>query len=132
MEDITLKSGNILKIGLPPIKKSLDLVNVVAHCFSERGLNIKLDRDTELSFKGLFEKNRDACVKGLSDVIFNPQVTHCVLECAERCIYVYNGVSQKITLDLFDKEEYRADFYEVMIKIAIANIKPFLANLLTE
>lgn len=132
MEELTLKSGNVLKVGLPPIKDSLELVNIIAYIFSKRGLDIKLDRDTDLNLMTLFEKNSEACIKGLSDVIFNSQVLTCVLKCAEKCIYVNNGVSQKITLELFDKEEYRGDFYEVMIKIATANVKPFLANLLTK
>lgn len=132
MQDIKLKSGNILRVGLPPIRESLNLVNIIAKSFSERGLELKLDRDTELDFKSLFDKNKDVCLKGLSDVIFNQDVLDIVLSCAERCVYVYNGTSLKITLDMFDKEEYRGDFYEIMIRIAISNIKPFFKSLLTE
>lgn len=132
MQDIKLKSGNVLRVGLPPIIDSLNLVNIIAKCFSERGLELKLDRETDLDFKSLFENNKDACMKGLSDVIFNRSVLDCVLVCAERCVYEYNGVSQKITLSLFDKEEYRGDFYEIMVRIAIENIKPFFKSLLTK
>jgi hypothetical protein len=132
MQDIKLKSGNILRVGLPPIRDSLNLVNTIAKSFSDRGLELKLDRDTELDFKSIFDNNKDACIKGLSDVIFNQSVLEAVLSCAERCIYVYKGTSLKITLDLFDKEDYRGDFYEIMIKIAISNIRPFFSVLLTE
>ncbi|MEE0061548.1 MAG: hypothetical protein UE295_12030 [Acutalibacteraceae bacterium] len=131
MQDIQLKSGNVLKFGLPPIIDSIRLTNTVAKVFSNRGLEIKLDRDSELSFSALFDKNPDAFIKGLADIIFEEYIMELVLKCAEKCLYVCNGVSQKITLDTFDNEKNRADFYEVMIKIAIENIRPFFGNLLT-
>lgn len=131
MKDIQLKSGNILRFGLPPIIDSIRLVNAVARSFSQRGLEIKLDRNTELSFSSLFEKNSEAFIQGLTDIVFDEFVMELVFKCAERCVYVVNGSSQKINLDTFDSESARGDFYEVMVKIAIENIKPFFGKLLT-
>jgi len=132
MKDIELKSGNILKFGLPHIEKSLRLANIVARTFSEHGLNIKLSRDTEVNIGKLFFDNQEACLKGLSDIIFNEDVSKVVLDCAEKCLYVAENKQMKITLDTFDMEAYRGDYYEVMIKIAWENIKPFFGNLLTK
>lgn len=131
MKDIQLKSGNILRFGNAPFIDSIRLVNVVARAFSQRGLEVKIDRDTEISFSGLFGKNPDAFVKGLVDVVFEEFVMNLVLKCAEKCLYVVNGVTQKITLDTFENESAREDFFEIMITIAKENIDPFFKNLLT-
>lgn len=131
MKEITLKSGNVLKLSAAPFIDSIRLTNVVAKAFSQRGLDIKLDRETEISFSGLFSKNPDAFVKGLMDIIFEEFVMNLVFKCAERCVYIKKGVSQKITPDAFENEEARNDFYEVMYNIAYENVKPFFGNLLT-
>ena len=131
MEEITLKSGNVLKVNVAPFIDAIRLTNIVAKAFSQRGLDFKIDRDTELKFETLFNKNPDAFVKGLADIVFEEFVMNVVFKCAERCIYVKRGVSLKINPDTFEDEEAREDFYEIMYKIAYANIKPFFANLLT-
>lgn len=131
MQEITLKSGNKLKFGAASFIDCIRLVNVIARAFSQRGFNIKLDRDTEISFTGLFGKNPEAFIKGLMDVIFEEFVMDLVFKCAEKCVYIQNGVSMKINQDTFEKEEARADFYEIMYKIAYENVKPFFGNLLT-
>lgn len=131
MEDIQLKSGNILRFGVAPFIDSIRLTNLVARAFSQRGLNIKIDRETEISFYGLFGKNPDAFIQGLTDIIFEEFIMNLVFKCAEKCVYVVNGISMKITPDAFEDEKCREDFYEIMIKIAYGNIKPFFSNLLT-
>ena len=132
MKEIQLKSGNILKFGLPSIEKSLKLTNIIAKTFSEHGLNIKLNRDTEINIGKMFFDNQEACLKGLADVVFNEDVAKIVMECAANCLYVAENKQMKITLDTFDIEAYRADYYEIMLKIAWENIKPFFGNLLTK
>lgn len=132
MKEIQLKSGNILRFGLPHIEKSLRLTNIVVKTFSEHGLNIKLSRDTEINVVKLFFDNQEACLKGLADIIFNEDVSKVVMECAANCLYEAEGKQMKITLDTFDVEAYRADYYEIMVKIAWENIKPFFGNLLTK
>lgn len=131
MQEITLKSGNILKFSMASFIDSIRLTNIVARAFSQRGLDVKLDRETELSFQGLFEKNPDAFIKGLMDVVFEEFVMDVVFKCAEKCVYVKKGVSMKVTQETFEDEEARKDFYEIMLKIAQENIKPFFGNLLT-
>lgn len=131
MKEITLKSGNVLRFGLPEIIKSLRLTNAIAQTFSKRGIDIKLDRETELSFKSLFDKSPEAFLKGASDVIFDENILPIVLDCASSCVYVQSGISKKITLDTFQDEVSRGDFYEIMIRIGLENVKPFFANLLT-
>lgn len=131
MQEITLKSGNVLKFSHAPFIDAIRLTNIVAKAFSQRGLDVKIDRDTEISFEGLFNKNPDAFVRGLCDVVFEEYVMTLVFKCAERCLYIKDGVSQKITMDTFEDDEARNDFYEIMYKIAYENVKPFFANLLT-
>lgn len=131
MQEIALLSGNVLKFGIASIEDCIVLTNMVAKAFSLRGLKIKIDRDTELNVKDLFFKNKEACIQGLSDVIFDKDIMNQVMKCSEKSLYCVNGVSQKITLDVFEKEEYRKDFYDILIRVAIGSIKPFFRSLLT-
>ena len=131
MQEITLKSGNVLKLSPAPFIDAIRLTNIVAKAFSQRGLDFKIDRDTEVDFWVLFNKNPDAFIKGFADIVFEEFVMNLVFKCAERCVYVKNGVSVKITQDTFESEDAREDFYEVMYNIAMCNIKPFFVNLLS-
>lgn len=131
MEDIKLLSGNTVRIGLPDIKQSLKLVNAVGKAFSNRGLDIKIDRNTDLSFGELFKKHPDALTKGLSDMVFDESIADIIMECAEKCLYVANGKTQKVTYETFNDIEARKDYFDVLFRIALANIKPFFAVLLT-
>jgi hypothetical protein len=132
MQDITLKSGNVLSVGLPEILKSIRLFNAVVKAFTQRGVDVKLSRETELNFAKLFFDNQDACIKGLSDIITSESVMNIILECGEKCLITINGRKNKINLSTFDNEDARGDFYEVLFQIAVANIKPFFQNLLTK
>lgn len=50
-----------------------------------------------------------------------------IWKCLSRCLYD----SEKVTKDTFEKEEHRADFYEVVYACIAENIRPFLKNLLS-
>lgn len=131
MERITLKSGSKLNITLAPVYNSIKLLQEVIKAFKNNGISLKIDRETEIDFMKLFEDNSDMFLGGLAEVVSSEKVLECVLACSEKCLYEKNGVKHKINLGLFDDEEIRKDFIEVIFKISIENLKPFFPNRLT-
>lgn len=130
MEKIALKSGNFLHLSLADIRQSFRLFQVVVQEFKKDGIDLKLDLDTEVDFREIFTKNTTGFISGLADIATSDAVLECVLDCAEKCLYESRGAKQKITLDLFEKEEYRGDMFEVFLKITQRNLKPFFPKAL--
>ena len=128
MERIQLSSGNKVNITLAPITDSFRLFQEVVKAFKQNGLEIKLDRNSELSFMDIFEKNASACLGGLLDIISSQKVIDCIMDCCSRCTYD-NGQQQKINMNLFDDEELRGDYFEVLVAVAKANLLPFFPAL---
>lgn len=125
MEKEVLKSGNYLHLNLAPISLSIRLFQIVVQEFKKNGIDVKLDLDSEISFKDIFINNASGCLNGLADMVTSDRVLDCLLECSEKCLYESRGTKQKISLDLFEKEANRADMFEVFFKIAQRNLKPF-------
>lgn len=132
MDKEILKSGKALYVDLAPITSSWKLFQAVVMAFKKNGINLKVDLDTEINFRDIFLKNAGECLNGLMDIVVSDTVIETVLDCAAKCLYEAGGVKHKITLDTFEKEDFRADFFEVMYKIAIRNLRPFFPQLPTE
>lgn len=132
MDKEILKSGKALYIDLAPITSSWKLFQAVVMAFKKNGINLKVDLDTEINFRDIFLKNAGECLNGLMDIVVSDTVIETVLDCGAKCLYEAGGVKHKITLDTFEKEDFRADFFEVMYKIAIRNLRPFFPQLPTE
>ena len=126
MEKEVLKSGSMLYLDLAPISVSFRLFQAIVQEFKRNGISIKIDLETELSLKEIFIENAADCLSGLADIVTSDRVVDCIMYCATKCLYeTRGGVKRKITFDLFDEESCRGDFFEVMYKIAVRNLKPF-------
>lgn len=123
-----LKSGNSLSITLAPIRDSYKLFQVVVMEFKKNGIDLKLDRDSDIDFLKIFENNVSACLNGIANIITSDAVLEVVMEMAQRCIYYDGNNARKVNMDLFEEEKYRSDFFEVIMKIALRNLKPFFQN----
>lgn len=132
MDKEILKSGKALYIDLAPMSSSWKLFQAVVVAFKKNGINLKVDLETEINFRDIFLANAGECLNGLMDILVSDIVIERILDCGAKCLYEANGVKHKITLDTFEKEDSRADFFEVMYKIAIRNLKPFFPQLPTE
>lgn len=130
MEKIALKSGRFLHLSLADVRSSFRLFQVVVQEFKKDGIDLKLDLETELDFREIFVNDTAGFISGLADVITSDAVLECVLDCATKCLYESNGTKQKITLDLFENEDYRGDMFEVFFKIVQRNLKPFFPQAL--
>lgn len=127
-----LQSGNTLSITLAPIKDSYKLFQTVVLEFKKNGIDLKLDRDTDIDFLKIFESNVSACLSGLANIITSDAVLEVIMEMGQRCIYTVNGVSQKVSMEVFEEESNRKDFFEVLMKIALRNLKPFFQSPLSK
>lgn len=123
-----LKSGNSLSITLAPIRDSYKLFQVVVMEFKKNGIDLKLDRDSDIDFLKIFENNVSACLNGIANIITSDAVLEVVMEMAQRCTYYDGNTARKVNMDLFEEEKYRGDFFEVIMKIALRNLKPFFQN----
>ena len=123
-----LKSGNSLSITLAPIRDSYKLFQVVVMEFKKNGIDLKLDRDSDIDFLKIFENNVSACLNGIANIITSDAVLEVIMEMAQRCTYYEGNNIRKVNMDLFEEEKYRGDFFEVIMKIALRNLKPFFQN----
>lgn len=112
MKSIKLPSGAELRITPAPFKDARALVKAI----SDEGLMIKLKSKDEVenAIKDAF------CVAVSSD-----KIQAALEKCLERCLY--NG--KKITEDLFEPVEARADYYRVCFEVAKENVLPFARDL---
>ena len=125
MDKEMLKSGNMVYLNLAPVSSSFRLFQAVVQEFKKNGISLKIDLETEISIKDIFIENAEECISGLADIVTSDRVLICILDCASKCLYESGGTKQKITMDLFENESCRGDFFEVMYKIAVRNLKPF-------
>lgn len=131
MKSIQLKSGNTLNFQLAPIKDAIQLFRAVVSSFATRGIELKLDRETEINIGQIFLDNSKAFLGGLSDVICNEQVEEILLRLANGCNYECRGRKERITMDTFEDVEARCDYFEILFHVAKENLTPFFASLHT-
>ncbi len=115
MRKFQLKSGKMIEFSLAPIDKALMLYRaVVSEC---RGAGLDLEITAEMTIADLLLKNTEILLK----VFGSELVMEAVKECCDKVLY--NG--QRFDMDLFEDEGARADFFGVMILVALENLIPF-------
>lgn len=114
-----LKSGRIVEMNLAPVETALELYRAVtsecAHC--------KLDLKIEdgMTMLELIGKNSEPLLRVLGSEYVMESVKNC---CAK---VIYN--KQKFSMDLFEDEKARGDFFGVMLLVALENLIPFFPQL---
>lgn len=121
-----LKSGATLDITISNIKNGYALFQAVVGEFKKNGVKLTFEKDDDLlDFGKIFSRDMSAFIDNLLNVVTSDSVVNLIFACAGSCIYEKNGVKQKITWELFEQEENRGDFFEVMFLIAKRNLAPF-------
>jgi hypothetical protein len=113
MREVTLPSGAKLNVALAPFADSKALYQALL----EEAKGVKMDPQAEVDvnlFKDLF------CA-GLS----SKKIEAAAMECAKRSIY--NG--EKLTLECFEPENARQDFYPMLFEVTKENVSPFTNDL---
>ena len=123
-----LSSGATVEVTPAAFLTTWKLATAVIFAFKMNGINIKIGE--KFNTEKLLKDNLNGFLGGFIDVITNERVLDLVFECGKSAIYTKNGVSQKITKDLFEEEENRADFMETMYIVAKENLLPFFPKAL--
>lgn len=124
-----LKSGKILELNLAPIDKALSLYRAII--YECKGDKIQLDRIIKM-LKSLYnsaEVQEDFSIidviadnkEAILSIIGSKLVMEAIQDCCEKVIYD----KQKFSLELFDDEKNRPDFFGVMVVVALENLSPF-------
>lgn len=124
-----LKSGKHLELNLAPIDKALNLYRAII--FECKGDKIKLDKlvnalkavytgaeaQEDFSMLDILMDNKEAILS----VIGSEYVMNAIQECCDKVLYD----KQRFSLELFNDEKNRADFFGVMVIVALENLSPF-------
>lgn len=123
MQDpITLKSGNLLAIGLAPFSVANKLLKTVARELTSVSFDLDLGN---VDLAHISPKDINTLKNAAFQLLQSDVVEAAVLGCMERCLY--NG--QKITAKTFEDENARADYLPVAWEVMKANLTPFFKNL---
>lgn len=124
-----LKSGKLLEFNLAPIDKALALYRAII--YECKGDKIRIDKliaalkaayageemPEGLSMLDIIAENKEAILS----VIGSEYVMSAIQDCCEKVLYN----KQRFSLELFEDKENRADFFGVMVIVALENISPF-------
>ena len=112
MKEVTLPSGAILTVNEAPFEDAKSLHQVFLKEFS----NVDMGSGVEL---GSMLKNAFCLIAS------SREFERALQKCVDRCLY--NG--EKITNEVFEPSEARADYTEVVYHVAFENLNPFMKGL---
>lgn len=115
MSKFILASGKVVDIPLATIEQALNLYQVVANECKHANLDLKIDDDTTVW--QLLNKNTEA----LLNIVSSTAVLEAIQECCAKVLYD----KQHFSIQLFEKEDYRGDFFPMLELIALENLRPF-------
>lgn len=114
-----LQSGTIVEMNLATVPQAVSLYRAVVHECKGAGLDIS--GITTSTIGDILLKNIDA----LLNIISSEYVINAIQECCDKVLY--NG--QHFSLELFEDEKAKGDFFGLMILVASENLRPFFPNL---
>lgn len=117
MKTINLPSGAILEINLAPFADADKLNKSVAKELK----SLKIDSQMEFEDPNFIKDM--VCAAISSD-----EIMAALWVCFKRC--TYNG--QKITVDSFESEEGRGDYFFICREVLVGNCLPFFKSLLSQ
>lgn len=124
-----LKSGKHLELNLAPIEKALALYRAII--FECKGDKVKLDKliqavkslysggevETGISILDILAENKEAILS----IMGSEYVMNAIQDCCDKVLYD----KQRFSLELFEDTSNRADFFGVMVIVALENLSPF-------
>ena len=116
-----LQSGAKVEFNLGTIEQALGLYRALIYECKNSGLDVTvLEGDTVLD---VVMKNKEAIL----NILGSEHVIECIKECCSKVLY--NG--QKFSMNLFEEEKARQDFFPLMMLVGVENVRPFFPNLHT-
>ena len=125
-----LSSGASLDVTVADIKTGYRLFTAIVRAFKLHGIELTIRK--EFNLKQLLEDNQGELINGFLDIVTSEAVHDVLLECGQRAVYfAKDGKTAKVSDDLFENLDYRADYFEVLKVIAIENLRPFFPQALS-
>lgn len=119
MNKYTLNSGKIVEISLSSVEVALNLYRaILTEC---KNANVDISNLDEKTLLEIFQTNIEAII----NIFASELVMDAVKDCCKRVVYN----KQKFSMDLFEDEKNRADFFPLMQLVAMENLAPFFPNL---
>lgn len=115
MNKYQLKSGAIVEFNLATIEQGLTLFRSIVYECQKSGLELKMNSDTSIA--DLLSQNSSA----LLNVIGSVGVLEAVKGCCDKVLYN----KTRFSMELFEDERARGDFFSVMTLVALENLAPF-------
>lgn len=114
-----LKSGRKVEFSLAPVETALSLYRTIMSECQRCKLDLSIDEN--MTMLDLLSKNSEIILK----LMGSESVMEAIKDCCAKVLY--NGA--KFSMDLFEEENARADFFGVMILVALENLLPFFPSL---
>lgn len=126
-----LSSGASVEVTVADVKTGYRLFTAIVRAFKMHGIELTFRKDIDL--KQLLDDNKDELINGFLDVVTSEAVHDIAFECGQRAIYYgLDGKSAKVSEELFENIQYRADYFEVLKVIILENLRPFFPKVLSE
>lgn len=110
-----LKSGKIAEMNLSPIETALTLYrSVIYEC---KGAGLDLSIADEATVGDLILKNTEA----LLNILGSTLVMDAIKDCCDKVLYN----KQRFSMEIFEDEKTRGDFFPLMYLVALENLRPF-------
>jgi hypothetical protein len=125
--DYKTKSGADLTVNIAPFRDVMNLKNAIQKTIKSEDLSQLGNLDIESLKKGNSQSIFSGIVNAILSVDSSEDVYKATFKCLERCTYN----DEKVTERLFEKEEVRVDYYEIMFFCIKDNLEPFFRNVLS-
>lgn len=119
MRKYQLASGKILEFNLAGVETALELHMAILNECKNAGFDLSLTSETQII--EVIGKNKEAIL----NIFSSKKVMEAVLACCTKVLYDRKHFS----LELFEDETAKADFYGCMVIIGVENILPFFPYL---
>lgn len=116
-----LKSGAKVKYNLASIEQALKLYRALIYECKNAGLDITITDESTIA--DIIMKNKEAIL----NIIGSENILECIKDCCDKVLY--NG--QRFSMDLFEEEKARQDFFPLMVLVGVENVRPFFPELRT-
>lgn len=110
-----LKSGRIVEMNLAPVETALALYRAVMQECQTAKIDLTIKED--MTMLELLGKNSEPLLR----VMGSEYVMEAIKNCCAKVIYN----KQKFSMDLFEDEKARGDYFGVMVLVALENLIPF-------
>lgn len=119
MQKYILNSGKMVEMNLATTEQALSLYRAIIQECKGAGLDITIKEDTTV--QELLDRNMEAKL----NVIGSEKVIDTIIECCDKVLYD----KQRFSMELFENEKNKQDFFPLLTLVAVENLRPFFPNL---